>query len=431
MVRPPLPVALVTALTASVTAPALANPAGDVTTLGGGSLTIDYRYELDTSDVEREHVGSGVSPTGGVPIERDLAFRQNEHTVTPRAELGIARDTWLSASLPVVIAQDRQLSYDTGVTAGTSSTVAAGILPATGLDAADPSSALAAPLAFRGVTRYGLDQLWLGIGTAAMNQRRDDTKPTWKLGADVGIPVGKVAVVTDRTIEDDTGVGRGVYDIKVWMSFDRRLGRFEPYTTLFWDAPFATTSHSLFQDPGFGATNVLPGQRAGADFGVEILAYENADHDRISIDLGGRIEGHFEGRDYSPMWELFAYAGDAANPANPLVLDGNPLKPGSEPLSNPGITDVENYLELAGRLGVRADFGKHLHAAVTGEVMYLTDHSITFDDAGIDRNGNGVIDPGTSEVNPLYLDQLDLVGHRYISTNNLGVVLGVEGRATF
>ena len=44
---------------------------------------------------------------------------------------------------------------------------------------------------------------------------------------------------------------------------------------------------------------------------------------------------------------------------------------------------------------------------------------------------NSVVNPGTREVNPVYSSQIDLVGHRYISEHDLGVVLGLELQITF
>lgn len=265
-----------------------------------------------------------------------------------------------------------------------------------------------------------------------MNERRDDTKPTWKIGADIGLAIGKVETLTDKTIASATGVGRGVDELRLWTSFDRRDGRLERYATIFWTVPFAATSHSLFQDPGFGATNILPGQRAGAQFGVELAAVDDkAARNHISFDLGERIVGHFEGRDYSELWEAFAYAGDAASASNPLVLDKDPVASGVQAQSNPGITNIEGYLELATSLAVRAELGDNVRFALVFETIYKSDHAITFENAGVDRNGDQIIDPGSTEVNPLSVDAIDLVGHRYISTHNLGVVIGVQGQATF
>jgi hypothetical protein len=77
--------------------------------------------------------------------------------------------------------------------------------------------------------------------------------------------------------------------------------------------------------------------------------------------------------------------------------------------------------------------------------VWKTDHVITFADAGIDLptcgaagtsgacedEDNGVVNPGTQEVNPLHVPRIDLVGHRYHSENNFGFVIGVQGQVLF
>ena len=68
-----------------------------------------------------------------------------------------------------------------------SSTIRDGLLTADGFDARDPGTPLpqSGDLVFRGRGRKGLDQLHFGLAVAPMNQRRDPTKPTWKLGGEL------------------------------------------------------------------------------------------------------------------------------------------------------------------------------------------------------------------------------------------------------
>jgi len=76
--------------------------------------------------------------------------------------------------------------------------------------------------------------------------------------------------------------------------------------------------------------------------------------------------------------------------------------------------------------------------------VWKTDHVITFADAGVDlptcgsgqtthceTSNNDVINPGTVEVNPLHVGAIDLVGHRYHSEDNVGIVIGVAGQVIF
>ena len=387
---------------------------------------VDYEYEVDRASITREHVGDPSTPTTApLPTQKDLLYHQYKHTITPKVEVGLLFDTWVYAALPIVIAQSSELKLDSGVTMGTSSTVADGLVPAP-FDANAPMTPPPADILFRGRDRHGLDQLHLGLGVAPLNQHRDDTKPVWKIGAEIRIPVGKVARFDPSAPMDNTAVGTGAYEMRLWTTFDRRLGWAEPWVEMWWQTPVAYNDASLFKNPGFGATNTGKQQQAGVSGGFEAYAIDDADHNRISLELGGRAIAHFEGRDYSELWEVLSYAG-----TGPLLLDGDPTTPGVQPFNHPGISNVENYLETAAHLALRGELGTRVRFAVLGDVVWKTDHVITFADAGVDRSGNNLVDPGTDEVNPLHSDKIDLVGHRYHSTDNFGVIIGVQGMVLF
>jgi hypothetical protein len=165
---------------------------------------------------------------------------------------------------------------------------------------------------------------------------------------------------------------------------------------------------------------------------VEFYALDNrADETRISLDLGSRVTSHFEGREYTEMWEVFALAGDSRG-MGPLILDSDPTTTGTQPLSHPGITNIENYLELSGRFAVRAQIGPHVRFAVVADIVWKTDHALSFADAGVDNDDDGdLVNPGTNEVNPLHAQPVDLVGHRYRSVDGFDVVIGVSGQVLF
>src|SRR5262249_59146001 len=128
----------------------------------------------------------------------------------------------------------------TCVNRSNSSTIASGILPMNGFDARDPVIGFtdpANPLIFRGPDRSGLDQIYLGVGWAPMSQRRDDTKPTWKLGAELRLAIGTIARLERGNPGNQTGVGQGDHEVRLWSTFARRRGWAEPYVELWWQAP--------------------------------------------------------------------------------------------------------------------------------------------------------------------------------------------------
>jgi hypothetical protein len=429
-------------------ATAQANPAGVVPSAAypGDALHIraDYEYDIDNALITREHVGDAdADPLAPLPRHRELEFHQTRHLFTPQAELGIYHGLWLSFAVPIVLGQARELSLASGVDRAHSSTFTDGILTGTGFDAHDPSTPPIGNVVFRGVNRVGVRELRGGLGLALMNQASDPTKPTWKLGVEGRFAVGRVMRFDPIDPSRETGVSTGVHELRVWTSVDRRFHSFEGWFEAFWQLPIHTRNASLFKDPGFGTTNVELGQTAGASFGLEAYVINDPEIDsRLSLDVGARMTAHFEGRGYSEMWEVFALAGDRRM-AGPLVLDSDPTAAGQQALSYPGISNLESYLETAGRFAMRAKLGTHVTFAALGEVIWKTDHAITFADAGVDlptcpsgaprceTDANDLVNPGTQEVNPLHARKIDLVGHRYRSEDNHGYVLGAEVQILF
>lgn len=393
---------------------------------------VDYSYELDSSTIVRERVGPGADPNQQPPTVQDLKYKQFAHTLTPALHIGVFQDAFFSVALPITITQVRELSLVDPTNRAGSTTVQDGILPADGFDARDPGTPTTGSLLFRGPTRKGLDQVYLTVGVAPMNQANDPTKPTWKLGGEVRISVGQIAKFDPMAPNQNTGVSTGVHEMKLWTTFARNLGWAEPWVELWWMTPLSAKSDSLFQDPGFGATNTQKSQEAGVGFGLELYALHDVQNQTsISLDFGTRSTLHFEGREYTQMWEVFSYAGDSRG-SGPLILDSDPTKPDVQPMSHPGITNVENYLDMTARFAVRAQLGPHVRFAVIGDVMWETDHALTFADAGVDRDDEGdLVNPGTDEVNPLHKPLIDLVGHRYRAEDNFNIALGVQGTVLF
>ena len=76
-------------------------------------LTVDYRLDIRRSAIRREQSGRpGTLPTDPVPVGADLVFAGSRHTVVPRLELGLFYDVALTAALPYVLADHRDLEFD-------------------------------------------------------------------------------------------------------------------------------------------------------------------------------------------------------------------------------------------------------------------------------------------------------------------------------
>ena len=104
----------------------------------------------------------------------------------------------------------------------------------------DPSKTV-----FGGPTRNGLEYLGLGLTWAAFNQARDDTKPTWTLGFDALLDVGKDMRFDRLNPGGNNGVGLGYHQLVWSTSVSRRFRHFDPY---------------------FGAWYMLPVRASGSPF---------------------------------------------------------------------------------------------------------------------------------------------------------------------
>ena len=447
-------------------APASAGPDSDVASAfdpGDGldlNLTLDYQLDVHRAAVRREEAGRpGTAPTDPMPIVDDLVFSSTRHVVVPRLELGLFHDVSLSAALPLTLAWDRSLELDqrdtpctfdtptaTCVSRMSSTTIRDGLLPMGGYDGQnggavfDPSD----PTVFRGPTRKGVDQVHLGLTWAPMNQHRDDTKPTWKLGAELRIAAGKVAAMNRTDPSASVGVGRGITELRLSTSVARRLSWAEPFVEAYWQVPIAIKSGSPFESPGFGARSTDPSQLAGTRFGFEAYAVDQGDDGvRLSLELSANLQSHFEGREYTEMWEVFALAGDATG-TGPLILDADPTRAGIQAVDHPGITTVENYLDLGGRVAGRIAVGERFRITAFFEMLAQTEHVLTFTDAGVDLPrctgsqtpscevaDDELVTPDTVEVNPLHVPLIDLIGHRYHVDDSLDYGVGVNVQLLF
>ena len=354
-----LAVVLGSSLLSGAAASATASPASDVASAfdpGDGfdlHLTLDYRLDLHRAAIRREAAGRpGTDPTDPVPVSDDLVFAGTTQTLVPRLELGLFHDVSIAAALPYVVSESRTLELDqrdkpctfdvpgaTCVSRTSSSTIRDGLLPMAGYDGDNGGAGFTGndPTVFRSPKRSGVDQLHLGLTWAPMNQRRDDTKPTWKLGVEARIAVGRIAAMDRVDPDRATGVGRGVHELRMWTSIARRLGWAEPFVEAYWQTPIAVKDGSPFADPGFGARTTGPSQLGGTRFGFEAFAVDQGtDGARLSIELSAHLAAHFEGREPTEMWEVFAMAGDASG-TGPLVLDADPIAAGSQRLLKDGV----------------------------------------------------------------------------------------------
>ncbi len=139
---------------------------------------------------------------------------------------------------------------------------------------------------------------------------------------------------------------------------------------------------------------------------------------KFAISLDGRIEGHFQGRGYSEIWELLAsspaLACDTTVPAsaqyNPACTTAvtNPYQ--NKPFT--GVTTIQNYATVGVGASLLGQIGPYARLRVGFDYTHDQSHLITGDDIGTPQNGSGRVQ-APQEFNPAYRAIIDQPGRRY------------------
>jgi hypothetical protein len=397
-------------------------------------------------------------------LVKDLIYRQQRHTLTPSVEIGLWHDLAIYAALPVILADNRSYGFDqraddcvygddvppnpeaTCVNKNNSTAVRDGLIPRDGFDATTngaPFSQFTGPgteLIFKGPTRRGIDQFWVGLKYGILNQEKRAHMPNWVVGFEGRFGVGRAMTFSrDIAQEDPAGnhrVGRRVHELGLWTALSRRHRFLDPFFTAFWRQAFRGGA-SQFQDfSKFGAQTLSqPQSTAGMSFGTEIVPWERkAKQFKVAILLEGNAILHYSGRGYSEIWELLAdspamvgandptKAGQCDRNAAMAFAQANPGDPGYVQAGGPscsrynGLTDLQDY----GTFGFNGALNLHLgpHARFMAGVTLQTDtrHFLTFTNRGDAKGGtdDDRVEPNTQEVNPLRRDVVDNVGRRFM-----------------
>jgi hypothetical protein len=412
------------------------------------NLTLSWLREAKSAFVKREGV-AGAGATAGTDLFKDLQFHQTTNIINLRADVGIFRDLGFHIDAPIVLSDDRSLSFDQSagqdcstpgqggtlncVNQNNSTTLRDGILP---VQARDPNGQPTqwginsqnggsfsgnSSQAFVGPTRRGLEYLGLGLTWAVFNQRRDDTKPTWTLGFDARLDVGKDMGFDPTNPGANTAVGLGYHQLVWSTNVSKRFRYFEPYFGLWYMLPVRDKNSPFVKYPTGGQTTVDPQQEAGVQFGVEQIAWENHPaHQRVTVEVRGRMTEHFFGRSHSELWEVLSGAPGCATDVTQCRKD--PTAGGANvgidfdegrASPYPGVTETEAYASFGGDAGLNIQVGEHVR--FRGLFGFTADqpHFITFANAGVAPAGKPVDLTNPAEKNPAYREVIDDPGRRF------------------
>jgi hypothetical protein len=357
------------------------------------NVSLVWQHDSSKASIKRELVQAT-----GTLLANDLVYRQARDSMQLRAEAGLVHDLSFFLVGSFVLGDQRGLDFDrSGDCAAVpclETLLRDGILPGTqgtswGLDAnhgvpfQPPSGQV-----FRGPDRSGFDYLGLGLRWAAMNQARDNAKPTWTVGLETRLSVADDQRFDPGKPTAHRGVGLGYHQILLTTLFSRKFGDYEPYMGGFFMQP-TLTSTSVYKNLGTGSFG-SPQRRIGGQLGMEATLWENpVAHTRLALEVAGRFEFRFEGLAQSELWEVLS--GDPR-----CSTDASHCRPGIDVDSkgtaapNSGIVRSPAYGLLGGDAGFSAHFGRHVRLRSLFGMGFEESHFLT-DTA----SGNSVYDvPG-------------------------------------
>ena len=348
-------------------------------------VSLSWQHDSSKASIKREIV----EPTGTL-VANDLIHYQVRDSMQLRAEAGLVHDLSFFVAGSFVLGDQRGLDFDrSNCTTGNcvETLLRDGILPGTqgaswGLDAEKGGRPFQPPSGqlFRGPDRSGFEYLGLGLRWAAMNQARDQTKPTWTVGLETRLSVADDQRFDPGKPTANRSVGLGYHQILLTTLFSRRFGDYEPYMGGFFMQP-ALTSSSVYKNAGTGSF-ASPQRRTGGQLGIEGTLWENpALHARFALETSARFEFRFEGLAQSELWEVLS--GDPR-----CTTDASHCRPGIDVDSklnvapNSGIVHSPAYGLLGGDAGLSAHFGRHARLRSLFGMLFEESHFLTDADSG-------------------------------------------------
>ncbi len=341
--------------------------------------------------------------------------------------VGLYHDLEFHFGLPIVFQDDSDWTFAGGTNAGNSTLFTNCIapngdtLPATGgcpslghgtgsLLLPDDRAALSsggAPTSYRG----GLGDVQFGLAWAILNNRKDDTKPTWTVALDYHAPTAqpmnfKPAGSTTYTFGPDARgkIGEGVHRYVFSTALSKRLGPADPYFQVKYTLPYKGPSFISNCDVADPARMGSP-QNCGKlgwerdetgirvphvlSFlaGTELIPYEyQGGKSKIAFDFRVFMNWNSEGRTFNEMSDLLGK----------LLMSSD-------------------YATVGGQIGFFGYATEFASLKLLVSFAHNTEHFLTNEGIGKDLNGDGVIQitDAPQEVNPNLDWRVDRVGRRF------------------
>lgn len=402
------------------------------------NLFLTFRQQWKSANIRRETALAqpGLSTGNFVAANENVAkYSQARSILEVGGEIGLYKDLALSLRVPIVLSDTRELSDLDGSSKNPQRLQ-------------DPAGDQLFSVPFKSPNRSGIDQIFVGLDYAIFNQQRDDTKPTWVVGASGGFAVGgrlhacneaaaiKCPDPANPSKSRDPGISRGMTTLEFHTVFSRRFGYVEPYTgfRLSADLPQDNSDYGATKDVK-GALLNRPPILGSFTVGMEVFPYENKEQfQRLGLDFKMRGTYHSPGREYSELFDALgssqARSLRSANPGGYRAGgDGftSVVDPQAAPVYFAGITDQHAYGSFGGAMGVTWQAGEYVKFNAGFGLTYAQSHLITAADAcnpdlkgdagasGPCRSGGASAAGGnaTGTPNPNHRQVIDLPGRRF------------------
>ena len=386
------------------------------------TIRIDVEGEYQSALITRENtqVDLGSDPNA-VPVNKDVKefeYERYQVRIVPSIEIGLYQDLALRFRWPIVIREEQAWAFAEG-TNKQFSTMARDQAPnpaptvngwpetaGSGFDAVQ-GGAYGFPARGYNAWRFDIDQNGsfkavragfdlpvIGLAWSPINNERDDTKPTVTVGVDYNMGIlSSVFLPRDPSNDSLTDAAPGAvahakHEFHFFVAMSKRMGIFDPYFVVDYWIPFA----DFAAIPGY-----QPRQRAGFTTGGEVVPYAPEDGKR-KVALYGAFRAEYlgPGRDYS---EISDAVGE--------------------------ITFTDQFARFGMDFGLFIRVAEFAFLNIGGEYRYATEHYLTAEEVGTDRDqegdaGFGVVDldPDEGERNPYFNPVYDTPGRRLKAADN-------------
>jgi len=376
-------------------------------------IELEYDLRQHTATITRENYQQDLeNDINRIMRVKELAYKSTHHLITPRLEIGLFRDLAIYLKIPIVLSWNQSSIYADGTTAANSTLAKDKNSSELVLVDGWPDSNFGIP-ENHGYTdwrfdtangafsaeRGGPNNPTFGLRWSPTNNERRASSVTTTIDLSYTPPFFPYMNPWEEaaTGADVGNIANGAHLVSLSVIMSRRIMALDPYFLMHYAGPI----------PASDAMWGYWGQHHGGfRTGMEIVGFEDESyHQKFAVDLFGGAEYFSEGRNYSEISDLFN-----------------------------DLTYVEQFMRTSAGIGMYFRAGPFVHFDLDFAFTYDTDHMVTAEDIGTDKNNNGYVDLddlSSNETNHWYNPVLDTPGRRLFVEESVGWELMVHGGLTF